>query len=132
MGMRFVIVLVVLLASCTYPDSGPATTNPSPPTDGFIAGTVFVDDTVVSIAESFPMQIFLQVSGELATPCDELVWEVQASPGRFDVTLESRIDPAVSCIAVTEPFDVNIKVGETEGGVFEIYLNGDLVETIDI
>ncbi len=130
--MRLATALLVLLAACTYPGGEPPTTDAPLPTGDFITGTVFVEGTAVSIAESFPMQLFLQVFGELATPCDELVWDVEESPGRFDVTLESRIDPAVSCSAVTEPFDVNIKLGDTEGGVFEIYLNGELVETIDV
>lgn len=139
--MRKAIALLVLLAACTYPSSGPTSTEPSettaPPASTepggeFIPGEVFIEETAVSIAESFPMQLFLQVNGQLPTPCHELVWEVEESPGRFDVTIESRIDPTVTCIAVLEPFEENIKLGDTEGGLFEIYINGELVETLDV
>lgn len=131
--MREAIAFLVLLAACTYP--GADSTEPSDatvPAGEFIPGEAFIEETSVAVAESFPMQLFLQVSGQLPTPCHELVWEVEESPGRFDVTIESRVDPAVTCIAVLEPFEENIKLGDTEGGLFEVYINGELVETLDI
>ncbi len=131
--MRTTIALLLLLAACTYPGSEPTETLPTTITGGnMIRGEVFIQETSISIAESFPMQIFLSVVGELPTPCNELMWEVDETPGRFDVTMWSEIDPAVSCIAVIEPFEVNIKLGDTEGGTFEVHVNGELVETIDV
>jgi hypothetical protein len=132
MGMRTTIALLLLLGACTYPGAEPVETLPTTTGGNMIEGEVFIQETSISIAESFPMQIFLSVVGELPTPCNELVWEVEELPGRFDVTMWSEIDMAVSCIAVVEPFEVSIKLGETEGGIYEIHLNGELIETIDV
>ncbi len=106
--------------------------DPIPPKGGGEVGPVFVDETELIVAESFPMQLFLVVRGNLPTPCHEAQWSVgETSEGVFEVTLES-LSSGEDCIQVLEPVEVNIPLGTSEGGAIEVLVNGELVQTADL
>lgn len=99
-----------------------------------VRGPVYVDSTELLLAESFPVQARLQVTGTLPTPCHGLKWEVQGpdSNGRIDVALYSLADPALACIQVLEPFETSIPLGTLDSGNYAVYLNGELVGDVQI
>ncbi len=102
---------------------------PTVPPDGLVGdvGPVFVDSAEVLVAESWPIQVFLAVSGNLPTPCHRLMWQVDQGAGRIDVMLASVSDPKTNCIQVLEPFDLSIPLGSYSEGDWTVYLNGDEV-----
>jgi hypothetical protein len=90
-------------------------------------GPVFVDETDLLVAESFPMQLFLEVRGNLPTPCHEAQWDVEeTADGRFEVSLSS-VTSGEDCVQVLEPIELNIPLGTSEGGPIEVLVNGEVV-----
>lgn len=120
-------------ATAPPPGTLPPVTMPDvPPTfppGGLVGdvGPVFVDSAEVLVAESWPVQVFLAVSGNLPTPCHQLTWQVDQGEGRLDVMLASLSDPSTNCIQVLEPFDLSIPLGSYSDGEWKVYLNGDEV-----
>lgn len=122
--LTFLFILLVLsLAACA---PGQAT----PPGDPQ-AGPVHINSTDLLVAESYPVQIFLHVTGDLPTPCHEFQSQVAApdEQNRIYVTAWSESDPTAICIQVLEPFNVNLPI-RMEGaadGTYTVWLNGELV-----
>ncbi|UCG40470.1 MAG: hypothetical protein JSV07_08475 [Acidimicrobiia bacterium] len=129
-----VLLLGLLLVACAA-DPTPTTlapTDDTPPVTPDPTGPVFVDETDLLVAESFPMQLFLAVQGSLPTPCHVAEWQVEETEqGRFEVTLYS-VNTGENCIQVLEPVELNIPLGTSEGGPIEVVLNGETVETADL
>lgn len=92
------------------------------------AGEVFIDSIDLMILESFPIQVRVAVEGTLPTPCHGLSW-VQADDGTtIDITVFSiEPGPAVSCIAVVEPFSLSIDVGSFADESRTVVVNGEVV-----
>lgn len=92
---------------------------------------VYINTQDLLVAESYPVQIFLQVTGDMPTPCHEFRSQV-AEPDeqkRIYVTAWSESDPNAACVQVLEPFDESIPItieGAAEGS-YTVYLNGELV-----
>jgi hypothetical protein len=96
-------------------------------------GAVYITNTDLLIAESYPVQVSLHVTGDLPTPCHSLNYSYQVgSPNdrfRIDVTAWSESDPDAICIQVLEPFEASIPIS-MEGaadGTYTLWLNGELV-----
>jgi len=97
----------------------------------FIQGNVFISESELFIMESFPVQISLNLLGELPTPCHSL--EVAINPpgdsNVIAIDVFSLSDPAMTCIQVLEPFEENISipVKDLSDGIYEVFLNGEKV-----
>lgn len=130
-----ILLLGLLLVSCAGADPAPTTLGPTddtPPVTPDPTGPVFVDETELIVAESFPMQLFLVVRGTLPTPCHEARREVvETSEGVFEVALHS-VNTGQDCIQVLEPIELNIRLGTSEGGPIQVLVNGDVVQTADL
>ena len=78
------------------------------------------------MAESFPPQPFLHLSGELPTPCHEL--RILVNPpddtDQIHVAVYAVIDPTIVCIQVLEPFDISIPLSNIPSGQFTVFVNG--------
>ena len=89
---------------------------------------VAVDTVVVNIAESFPVQVFLAVTGNKSVPCVELQAPATfRNESLFTVALaETTLGPAESCIAVLEPFETSIPLDVTDlySGPYTVSVNG--------
>jgi hypothetical protein len=137
---RFLIglSLIVLISACgggadqptdsTIPT--PSTTTPAPIPDD--ADPVFVETTDILLMESFPVQVALQVTGNLPTPCHRPVWDVEDDGTTMAVRLESVTEPDVLCAQVLEPFDISIPLGDFESGTRVVTLNGEEIGDFDI
>ncbi len=97
-------------------------------------GPVYVESTELLMAESFPVQGRLQLSGSLPTPCHALKWEVHGpdSAGRIEVVLYSLADPDLACIQVLEPFEASIPLGSFESGSYTVSLNGEQIGEFEL
>jgi hypothetical protein len=90
---------------------------------------VSVSEVSISIMESFPVQVSVNVSGNKSIPCVELLTPaVAATEGGFTVTLaESVLGPAdETCIAVLDPFEttVSLPVEGLDAGTYTVSVNG--------
>ncbi|MDH3308182.1 MAG: hypothetical protein OEO77_11770 [Acidimicrobiia bacterium] len=140
------LIAVAGLAACAADETGPPadtpgttvvlsepSTVPAPdPADlsRFVAGDrspVFTERTELVIAESFPIQVFVAVSGNLPTPCHALGWDVAIDAPNIKVQLYSVADPDTMCIQVLEPFDVSIPLGSYADGTWSVLLDGEPV-----
>lgn len=96
-----------------------------------VRANIFINHIGLTIMESFPIQIALNVEGELPTPCNKFVADV--SPPNQDneihVDVYTLIDPAESCIAMIQPFSSNVPVPLEgfEDGAYTIWVNGEQV-----
>jgi len=101
------------------------------------AALVTVDDIVINIMESFPVQISVTVSGYKSVPCVDLQTAAVGMQGnQFIVVLaETTLGPAESCIAIIDPFEtsVSLDVEGLEAGTYTVNVNGTLDEfTLDV
>lgn len=92
------------------------------------AGAVLIDASDLLIMESFPIQVSLSVEGTLPTPCHGLGWLDLDDGSTIQVTVFSiEPGPAVSCIAVEEPFSLSISLGSFAEEERTVTLNGEVV-----
>lgn len=133
----FVSLIILGLSACagatptppgTLPDNG--VPGGEEPTDG----VVYITTADLLIAESYPIQVSLHITGDLSTPCHEFHYryEIQAfteQDKRVDVTAYSVSDPAAICIQVLEPFEARIPIPmeDAPDGDYAVYVNGDFI-----
>ncbi len=119
------IALFILLTACAFAAATP---------DGGAQDVaIYIKSTDLLVAESYPVQISLHVTGDLPTPCHSFNYSYQiGSPNdrfRIDVSAWSESDPDAVCVQVLEPFDVNIAI-PMEGapqGSYSVWLNGEKI-----
>jgi inhibitor of cysteine peptidase len=95
--------------------------------DEMIRGEVFVDSQEILLMESFPVQVALQVSGSLPTPCHMLRAEVSEpdSQNNIHVELWSLSEPDVVCVQVVQAFETSIPLGSYPEGDYTVHVNGE-------
>ena len=108
------------------PETVPAPGEALPPT-----GPFFVEEASFRVAESFPIQVFLDVAGNQPTPCDEASWTVERVAGTVQVELYTVANPAATCMAVLQPVDLVIPLGAFESGTWTVLLNGEDIGTFE-
>lgn len=94
-------------------------------------GNAFVNSADVIVMESYPVQVTLALSGELPTPCNQLTVDISEpnADNQIHIDVYSLVDPAMTCIAVIEPFDeqVSLPVESLADGTYEVWVNGTLI-----
>ncbi len=92
-------------------------------------GNVFIDATEVLLLESYPVQVNLQLTGNLPTPCHQLrvIVSEPDEQNRIQIEAYSITDPNVICTQVLEPFDVRVSLGDFTEGEFSVWVNGEQV-----
>ena len=127
--VRRALVAATLALSLTVPlvAAGPAASAATPERSPF-----YVDSVEVLYLESFPVQVQLQVSGSLPSPCHEAKWAVSDDGSFVSVELWTEADPEVACAAVLEEVDIVIPVGEYEVAERAVLVNDRLTELIRV
>jgi hypothetical protein len=64
------------------------------------------------VMESFPLQVRLDVAGDLPTPCHEPFWTVVDDGATLAVTIVTATAPDQVCIQVIEPIEFSIPLGD--------------------
>lgn len=144
-AMRITLIaLCIGLAACGTSDNGagPPPTDPTlPPVDEPVdkpptksdkipdnAGEVFDVSADLSVLESFPIQVRVNVTGSLPTPCHELSWVENDDGSTIEITVFSiEPGPEVTCIAVIEPFELTIDLGTFENESRDVVVNGEKI-----
>jgi hypothetical protein len=83
----------------------------------------------VLLLESFPVQVKLEISGELPNPCARLGWSVMPGDdqGRIQVALYVDEPTEAACIQVVAPYSQSIPLGSFERGSYGVFVNGQQV-----
>lgn len=93
-------------------------------------GNAFVSSVDIVTMESFPIQVALEIAGELPTPCNQLTVDISSpnDQNQIFVDVYSLVDPAMTCIAMIEPFAarVSLPVEDLAEGTYEVWVNGTL------
>jgi hypothetical protein len=99
-----------------------------------IRGPVYLGETQIYILESYPMQVKLEVTGNLPTPCHHLRATVSKpdNQNRIHVEIYSLTDPDVICIQVLEPFEERLSLGSFTDGSYTVWINGEQVEEFNL
>ena len=91
-----------------------------------------VDDITIQILESFPVQIHVQVSGNLPTPCHELGPIYQRfSDNAFEIAIYvTQLQTFVACAQVLEPFQtaIPLDVFGLPQGRYQVRVNDKLAD----
>lgn len=95
-------------------------------------GPFYLDSAQLSVAESFPIQVFVAIEGNQPTPCDEVDWIVTMGDDRIDIELYTVANPAATCIAVLHPVSFTIPVGSFDSGQYTVYINGDEIGYFEV
>ncbi|NSW52116.1 MAG: DUF333 domain-containing protein [Anaerolineae bacterium] len=92
-------------------------------------GGLAIAETEVLIAESFPVQVTLHVSGDMPTPCHQLAVEIRPpdDDNVIMVVLSSwQEDNGLACAQVMTPFfsNITIPIDELAEGAYTVWVNG--------
>ena len=87
------------------------------------------DTAEVLLAESFPVQVRLEVTGVLPDPCAKPGWAVAPGDdqGRIQVSLFFDRPTDTACVQVVAPFAASIPLGTFERGSYAVFVNGTQV-----
>jgi hypothetical protein len=111
----------------TIPETSPeySVLDPLPDEDKMIRGELSIGTGEIVMMESFPVQVVLNVSGMLPTPCNLPRAEVIGpdAEGKIYVEMWTLTDPDMVCIQVLQSFEVSIPLGSYESGSYTVYLN---------
>jgi hypothetical protein len=86
---------------------------------------VTVENVEVNIAESYPVQVFVRVTGYLPDPC----WEAQTPTisqdgNRFEIEIYAERDPDEVCAQVIQDYEETIPLGTMDPGNYVVSVNG--------
>jgi len=99
---------------------------PAPGDDKLHRGNVFIEESGIIFLESLPVQVRLQLLGNLPTPCHQLraIVSPPDDQHRIQVEIYSLTDPEKVCTQVLQPFNATIPLGGFIEGSFLVYVNG--------
>ena len=107
--------------------------SPNPMDINFQRGTVFISESQLILRESFPVQVALELSGELPSPCHQLRVNVQPPDEENKILVEAYtvINPKLNCIQVLKPFEQIVELGTFPGGHYTVWVNETLIGEFD-
>jgi len=107
--------------------------DPSPGDVNMARSSAFIDSIELLILESYPVQINLQLTGGLSTPCHQL--RVAVDPpdkeNRIYIDVYSVVDADKICVQVIEPFATTVSLGTFPIGHYSVYVNNELIGEFD-
>lgn len=131
MGLERVTIAAAACALVAGSCGGPSVGQPTTTVDGQV-GKVFADQVDIVYMESAPVQVRLEVSGSLPTPCHQAKWEVDDRGDLVEVSLWSEVIPGDVCAQVLEPFEASIPLGSFEAASLPVSLNGEVVGRLEV
>lgn len=120
-----VVILVVLIASVGASGQGSVEHNNTAPDDEFQVEPVKIETIDVLLAESFPVQVFVEVTGQVPDPC----WEpqepvIEQGGNRIEVEIMAERDADEVCIQAIEDYSTTLALGTLEPGTYVVVING--------
>lgn len=157
----FLLLMVLILTSCAPAAAGTDDTIITPPPDTAVTspgdatmpanepgenpfapapgdvnltrGNVFIQEASLLVRESYPVQIAVNLKGELPTPCNQLRVDIGTpdSNNRIEIEVYSVVNPDMVCIQVVKPFEENVNLGTFPTGHYSVWVNGESVGEFD-
>ena len=124
------VILSILLAACapaTSVSPQPAPALPvQPPARDMIVDPIQIDQVEVRIAESFPVQVFVHVTGVIGDGCSSVLPAEQKREGNTVTLTINRQRPAEAmCTMIAKIYDENIRLaGDYPAGEYTLNVNG--------
>ncbi|MGA9192323.1 MAG: hypothetical protein WBZ24_11360 [Anaerolineales bacterium] len=124
--VKWVLIVGVVLGSSGCAGRAPV---PDLPGGTEVHDPVYIESTQILQLESFPVQVMLEVVGQLPDACHKAAWVVSDpdSEGRIDVELHSEAPLGQDCIQVLQPMTLRIPIGSFKDGSYVVWLNGEKV-----
>lgn len=120
-----VIVLVILIASVGANGTDSGDTSDGPPGGERQVERVKIEQLDVRIAESFPVQVFVDVRGYVPDPCWEPQEPVVDEQGpRFEIEIVAERAADEMCAQVIENYETTIGLGSMDPGNYVVAVNG--------
>lgn len=120
-----VLVLVVAIARVGAGRNDDGGDDLPDPGDEMRVQPVEIESIDVLLAESFPVQVFVEVTGYLPDPCWEPQEPVVREQGpRFEVEIVAERDAGEMCAQAIEPYQHNIALGTMDPGTYVVSVNG--------
>ena len=122
--------LSILLAACAPATSVsplPAPASPvQPPASDMLIEPIQIDQVEVRIAESFPVQVFVHVTGVIGDGCSSVLPAEQKREGNTVTLTINRQRPAEAmCTMIAKIYDENIRLaGDYPAGEYTLNVNG--------
>ena len=116
-----------------FPTSMPNAYSPQSSDSTKIRSLFVLDSYNLNIMESYPIQISVDLTGSLPTPCHELRIEVSQPDQQYQIQIEaySVLDPELMCAQVIKPIEINIPMGSFPTGHYSVWVNGILIGNFD-
>ncbi len=107
---------------------------PAPGDDQLTRGNVFIEESGIILLESYPVQVKLQLIGNLPTPCHQLraVVSPPEDNNHIQVGVYSLSDPDLMCTQVLEPFIASIPLGRYTEGSLKFYVKVEVIGDIEL
>ncbi len=119
----------------TLPSGSPAENPfaPHPSDSQYSRGKVFIDLAEVRTLESYPVQVQLNLKGNLPTPCHELRVAINApdSENKIQIEVYSLVDASKICVQMLKPFEANVSLGSFSSGHYTVWINGEKIGEFD-
>lgn len=131
--LLFALVVLGLAACGPAPVAGETPEAPGSvegPSEGqTIQGQVYLSEAALLIMESYPVQVAIQLTGDLPTPCHTLGAKIAAPNAENEIHVEIFSEAAadVMCVQVLQPFEERISLpmeGQPDG-IYRVFLNGE-------
>lgn len=119
-------------ATATGPGAGPGAGDDRvlPATQG--DGGFFIEGVSVRVAESHPVQLFLDVQGDAPTPCHTVAYRVDRDGDTISVRITTVESEQTTCTQVLAPHEFVVPLGEAPTLPVTVDVNsGEFVETVD-
>lgn len=108
--------------------------DPDPGQAEWLRENAVVQNTQMIVMESYPIQVTLEIQGELPTPCHRLMVQFNEpdSDNNIEVEIYSLVHPSEICIQVIEPFSERISFPTEILGFdsYSVFVNGTFVGSI--
>ena len=141
------VILIAVLSACgsqvqAQAQATPFTLkfdNPYAPQPGdkdMMTGDIKVDSASVSLAESQPPQVMVQINYFQPTPCYKLRIEASGPDAQNQINLKgyavAEKDKPCTLMALATPLQASLNLGSLPTGHYTILLNGQQIGTVDV
>ena len=153
--LRTLVLLMFILVSCSPARSTPEATisptigrwmpptpTPAPtmaylplPSDSYFERVeIYPDFANLYISQSTPIEVSLEINGNLPNPCHQLRVNVQPVNGENQILIEvyAVVDSGAICAQVIQEFEVSVPLGSFPSGHYSVLVNGTEIGQFDV
>jgi hypothetical protein len=111
----------------------PPVYEPKPGDANLQQSQISIGQATIVLRESYPVQVAVELKGELPTPCHQLraVVSLPDVDNKIEVEAYSVVNPQVNCTQVVKPFQQLIELGTFPSGHYTVWVNGLQVGEFD-